>query len=523
MKKILMAGLLAGSLGSAAAQSQVRGLVFEDTNGNGKKDKKEAGIPNVAVTNGRQVVLTDAKGAYTLPVGLDNIISVIKPSGYQIPVGPDNQPRFFRRHKPQGSPQTKFAGVAPTGVLPASVDFGLTKDEEPADFKVLVFGDPQAYTPQQLAFFDKGVVEETRNLTKDVRFGISLGDLVGDNPTLFQPYQQVIGKLGVPWFAVMGNHDMNYDAKADSLSDESFEAAFGPNTYAFSSGKVHFIVLDDILYPDPRDTKGYWGGLRPEQLEFVENDLKFVPKDYLVVLAYHIPMFDDVRPADRQRLFNALKDFPNTLALSAHTHYQRHAFFGKEEGFQREVPHHEYNVGTTSGDWYSGEPNDQGIPVSTMRDGTPKGYMFLTFNGNKYAFDYRVAGKPADYKIGIFAPRVMATNQTGKGEVYANFFQGTAKDELEYRIGNGEWKPMKRAEEPDPAMVETRFRWDRSTEELKGVRPSNPVVCDHLWKASLPNKLPVGDQTIEVRAKDVYGRTFTSTASIKVTAVPDSE
>src|SRR3546814_14550838 len=67
--------------------------------------------------------------------------------------------------------------------------------------------------------------------------------------------------LGVPWFNVMGNHDINFDVKADSLSDESYEAHFGPSNYAFNHGNVHFIVLDDIIYPDPRDGKGYWGGL----------------------------------------------------------------------------------------------------------------------------------------------------------------------------------------------------------------------------------------------------------------------
>ncbi len=55
----------------------------------------------------------------------------------------------------------------------------------------------------------------------------------------------------------MGNHDMNYDAVADSLSDETFESNFGPANYAFNYGQAHFIVLDNILYPDPRDGNGY--------------------------------------------------------------------------------------------------------------------------------------------------------------------------------------------------------------------------------------------------------------------------
>jgi hypothetical protein len=62
--------------------------------------------------------------------------------------------------------------------------------------------------------------------------------------------------------------------------------------------------------------------------------------------------------------------------LCLRIHFQRQYFYGQKDGWKQEKPHHEYNVGTTSGDWYSGELNEKGIPVSTMRDGTPKGMPF---------------------------------------------------------------------------------------------------------------------------------------------------
>ncbi|MGA0555441.1 calcineurin-like phosphoesterase C-terminal domain-containing protein [Larkinella sp. VNQ87] len=521
----LLRGMLSGALvlGSVLAQAQTtaQGFVYEDQNQNGKKDRREIGLANVPVSNGRDVVLTDAKGRYELPVGADNILFVIKPMGYKLPVNSQNLPQFYYRHKPQGSPALKFPGVAPTGPLPKSVDFALTKQDEPDQYQILVFGDPQVYTTEQVGFFDKGVVSELLGKTGNFRFGISLGDLVGDNPPLFPDYNAVIKKLNLPWFQVMGNHDMNYDVKADSLSDESFEAMYGPNTYAFTHGKVHFIVLDDILYPDPRDQSGYQGGLRPDQLDFIENDLKHVPKDHLVVLCHHIPLFTEgpsetFRRADRERLFAALKDFPHTLSLSAHTHIQQHFFHGKEDGFERDTPHHEYNVGTTSGDWYSGENNAQGVPVSTMRDGTPKGYLFLTFNGNQYSFDYRIAGQPETYKIGLYAPKAIAKGQMGRNDLYANFFQGSQHDSLQYRIGQGAWKPMAQVAEADPAMLGVRFRYDSADQPLSGTKPSAPVLSTHLWRAKLGGDLPVGQHTIEVRAKDAYGRTFTEKTTFRV-------
>jgi hypothetical protein len=77
------------------AQSEVKGIVYEDVNKNGKKDKNENGIKNIAVSNGIQVVLTNEKGEYTLPVQNDNIIFVIKPSTHSVPVNKQNLPQFF--------------------------------------------------------------------------------------------------------------------------------------------------------------------------------------------------------------------------------------------------------------------------------------------------------------------------------------------------------------------------------------------------------------------------------------------
>ena len=52
----------------AIAQSTVSGWVYEDSNGNSVKEKREKGVANVAVSNGVEVVLTDKNGRYTLPL-----------------------------------------------------------------------------------------------------------------------------------------------------------------------------------------------------------------------------------------------------------------------------------------------------------------------------------------------------------------------------------------------------------------------------------------------------------------------
>ena len=89
---------------SASPQEIARGYVFEDLNNNGRKARREAGIANVAVSNGVDVVLTDENGSYSLTVYDNNTIFVIKPSGYKTAVDEHYIPQFYYHHKPNGSP-----------------------------------------------------------------------------------------------------------------------------------------------------------------------------------------------------------------------------------------------------------------------------------------------------------------------------------------------------------------------------------------------------------------------------------
>ncbi|WP_129714342.1 calcineurin-like phosphoesterase family protein [Pedobacter sp. SYP-B3415] len=522
MKKIFLAG--AGILLSLGlhAQDVVKGYVYNDLNGNRKLDRSEKGLPGVSVTNGTAVVKTDQKGYYELPISNDQIISVIKPSGYKVPLNEDNLPQFFYNHKPQGSPALKYKGVSPTGALPRLVNFFLTPGKEDDNFRALIFGDPQAYNLEEMAYFAKGVVKEVEGV-KGVAFGLSLGDLVGNDPSLFAPYTKAVRAVGIPWYNLLGNHDINFDVKDDKYSDESYEAHFGPADYAFNYGNVHFIILDDIIYPDPRGGKSYWGGLRAEQLEFVKNDLSHVSKDKLIVLAFHIPIGfagenEAFREEDRIKLFDLLADFPHTLSLSAHTHNQKQLFFTKKDGWKQSKAHHHYNVGTTSGNWYSGELNEIGVPVSTMSDGTPKGYAFINFKGNQYTVDYKVAGKPEDFQLEIYTPKVLEKDKKTSAGIYANFFMGGENDKVLYRIDGGGWKKMKYVLENDPGFLATLHKWDHTESLLTGRRPGVAAECKHLWRAAIPANLAAGEHTVEVKATDMFGKTYSRSHTYKVLA-----
>jgi len=504
------------------AQTTVSGYVFEDSNRNSVKDRREKGISNVAVSNGTEVTLTDKNGRYSLPLYGDHTIFVIKPAGYRTKTDANNLPQFYYHHKANGSPADfKYKGTAPTGTLPDEVNFPLNKSAEPKDFQILVFGDPQPYTLKEIDYFKRGIINEVKNNRKDAIFGISLGDLVGDDLSLHPHYIAAIREIGLPWYNVMGNHDMNYDATEDRLSDETFEEHFGPSHYAFNYGNVHFMILDNILYPDPRGRKGYWGGFRADQLKFIENNLKLVPKEKLIVIAFHIQMMpertgdDHFRMADRARLFELLKPFENILMMSAHTHKQSQIYYSKGEGWEGATDLHEYNAGTTSGDWYSGTADATGVPASVMRDGTYRGYSFIDFKDNKYSIQYKAAGYPDEFQIRLHVPKTIASRRNS-ARIVANFFMGGKDDLLEYRVDTGEWKSMTYSESMDPSFLRSVLAWDAESDLLQGRRPSNPENSKHLWTAAFPGGLTLGTHRLQVRATDRYGKMHTAEQEFEV-------
>lgn len=510
------------------AQGQITyatGIVYHDVNGNGRRDAREPGIPDVKVTNGETVVMTDAQGRYRISITDDTILSVIKPGQYRYPVDALNLPRFFYIHKPAGSPELRYAGVAPTGPLPASVDFPLLTGDSGDSFSVIAFADPQPYSLEEVGYFDASIVQELVGI-KGPAFGISLGDLVGDNLDLFEPLNRATARIGLPWFNVYGNHDMNFDAEADHLADETFERVYGPANYAFYQGKVLFISLDNVVYPNPHTSSTYIGGYREDQFRFLNNLLPLVPKDHLVVVSGHIPIFDEFPlgetflDAHRRRLFDILKDHPHTVSLSGHTHTQRHHFFGEKDGWKRSEPHHHYNVGTASGDWWSGRKDDGGVPDATMRDGTPKGYAILHFTGNTYRFEYKAYGKPADYQMDIYAPKVIprteGTRRSTRAQLYVNVFNGSERCTVEYRIDEGPWQRMRYQPGEDPRRAGMRYEIDHADSTMPFVRPSNPALSYHLWRANLPTGLALGTRTIQVRATTQFGDVHTGTTTLDV-------
>ena len=488
-----------------------RGVVFEDSNGNALRDGREPGIAGVRVSNGRQVVVTDRHGRFSLPVDQDTAIFVIKPTGMRTTVDDRMLPRFYYLHKPSGSPDhLAYPAVPATGPLPESIDFPLYRQAESSPFDVLVVGDPQPQSMRDVDHYQRDILAELPRY--DAAFGLILGDLVDRDLSLYDPLTRATSLIGIPWYHVLGNHDMNLDARDDQTSDETFERVFGPSTYAFEYADVHFIVLDDVVFrpaaKDPDRAAGYRGGLTAKQLEFVANYTESIPIDERIVLLMHIPLIgrDAHQVPERAALLEILARHPHTLSISAHLHMQGHFFLGEEEGNPGAV-HHHWNSPTASGSWWRGRRDERGIPHATMRDGSPNGYSILTFNGLDYAIRFKPAGRPDAYQMEISAPDEVTTRHSAT--IWANVFAGSERSTISMRIVGASretsrpWLPMEQVREKDPRYLLVRAGEDGLLGSNEFALPE-AIPSTHLWQAALPQDLPPGSYWIEVESIDMF-------------------
>lgn len=501
--------LLALSAAAVATEAQVGGTVYLEADGKAGRSAAESGVAGVQVSNGRDIVRTDAQGRYELSVSPGQTVFVIKPQGHEFAQVSASVPAFWRHYLPEGSPKLRFGGIGKHAGADQPWDFALKKSAEADQFEVLVFTDPQVKNAADVSYYAHDIVASARGhggLGEATRFGLTLGDLVNDDLSLYPALNAATARLPVPWFHIPGNHDLDFDAATDEQSLLTWRNTYGPDTYAVEEGGASFVLLDDVIYL-PGSKPAYVGGLREDQLEFLGNYLRSLPRDRLLVVGLHIPLFNDTpgvetfRAADRQRLFRMLEEFPRRLVLSGHSHRQGHWYHAAAEGWRGAPALHEYNVGAACGAFWSGVADAQGIPDATMSDGTPNGYASMkVFADGRYALDWHVARDPANPGIGIHAPRVLRQGAYPAWGVYANVYLGSDQSVVEYRIDEGTWKPMRRVDRADPWLLAENLRDDQA-DELRGFdRSPEAVPSSHLWRGALPTDLPPGEHRVQVRA-----------------------
>jgi calcineurin-like phosphoesterase family protein len=462
------------------------------------------------------------------------------------PVEPlTNLPRFYRHHQPKGSPaelNLTFEGLAPTGPLPASVDFPLRRQDEPKAFNVVLVTDPQPETGAEVDFIREDLIQALAGV--DAKFGITAGDIMFDDFSLYPRSNAIMGTIGLPWWNIGGNHDLNFEAPDRKYSRETFKRVFGPNYYAFFYGQTLFLMLDDVNYLgyDPHKVGGggkYEGRFDEGQLEFVRNVLAHTPDDTLIVMVMHIPIntFLDNEPyqnlQDRDAFFALFEGRRYTVSFAGHTHTTEHHYFDSPEGWKGAAPHHQHILTALSGSWWSGPYDHRGVASADSRDGSPNGFHILSVDGLSYAtrfvpakepngrqmrlsIDSRFHGISRDADRDFTQVRLLGSpvprDALHASTLIANVFDGGEKTKVKMIIGDREPIEMTRRSQPDPFVQEVFARNEATKKAWVKAEDSS-----HMWIARLPVDLAPGTYPVLVEAVGEYGQPLSGRLALEVT------
>jgi len=258
-----------------AAPVRVSGQVFEDTNGNGRRDPGESGLAGTMVSDQVSVTTTDGEGRFALDASGYGFVFLIQPEGYLV----------------RGAWWRSARADAP-------VDFPLRKLDQGSSFRFVHASDTHI-SEQSLPR-----MRRLRAMVDSIHpdFVLISGDLVRDALRVpeseatgyYELLMRELARFSVPVFTTLGNHEIFGIERHQSLVPAShplygkrmYRSYLGPNYYAFTWGGVHFLSLDTVDYLDLE----YFGHVDPVQLEWLRQDVARLPVGMPVVTFNHIPL-----------------------------------------------------------------------------------------------------------------------------------------------------------------------------------------------------------------------------------------
>jgi hypothetical protein len=435
----------------------------------GRIASKGKPLAGVIVTDSYSVVATDKNGAYTIDAHTDaQFITISTPSGFEF------------MHEDHISRQYKIMADVKDN---KNVDFELEPlSKNDNDHQFVIWADPQVKNAKDVSMMMNESVPDLQKTIGSLPagtliHGICVGDIVWDNHDLFPDYNKAVKKCRIPFFQAKGNHDMDYRLGGNETSDITFKKQYGPTHYSFNRGKVHYVVLDDVYYLGTE--REYEGRVTQQQLDWLQKDLSFVPKDHLLIVSLHIPLYS---VKNKEELYTQLKPFEKCHIMSGHTHYNRNVI---SDGI------FEHNHGTVCGAWWTG-------PI--CEDGTPDGYGVYEVKGTDLSWHYKSTGKDKDHQLSLFIQQ----NEAGETEMVTNVYNWDPEWKVAWWVDDVAQGELKNKTGFDPLAVATL-----KGPNLPAARGfAEPKKTDHLFSHTLPS----GYKKIRVRVKDRFGNSYEATA-----------
>jgi len=453
----------------------------------GKVHHNGKGLAGVPVTDGYNIVLTDKAGKYTLNTNATaEFVYLTIPRGYAIP-HEKSIAQFFKHIAPNTANQT--------------ADFALQKlDRDDTNHTFVVWADPQMINKKDTEQLLTESAPDLKNLVAqypaDTLFhAIGCGDLVWDKFELYEDYKKAVDIASIPFFQVIGNHDMDIKSRSDDKSGDTFKSLFGPTYYSFNRGDIHYVVLDNVFFIGV--AKRYIGYLTEKQLQWLEQDLRQVKPGATVVVALHIPVDSGHKRrnklteeslggvvSNRAELYRMLKPYKAHI-MSGHTHICEKVI--TENAI-------EHTHGAVCGAWWTG-------PICT--DGTPNGYGVYEVKGSDLKWYYKSVGKDRNHQFRIYPKGSVADRPD---EIVVNVWNWDPEWKVTWFENGKSQGNMKQDVGLDPLSVQLHAG-DQLPAKHKFV---DPTLTDHLFYA----KPAAGTKEIKIEVTDRFGQVYTDTLAV---------
>ena len=240
------------------AHAAYQGRVYVDSNRNGIYDKGEKVLKGIRVSDGLNVVKTNAEGVYALPGHeRERFIFITTPSGYRT----NNQ--YYRRIN--GTGQTYDFGLQPWK--------GRIKPN--GSHRFIHISDTEIFNTENQEDWANNIRDYAAN--ENIAFIIHTGDICYENGLKNHIHLMNTSNMDCPMFYCIGNHDL----VKGKYGEEVFENVYGPVYYSFDFGNVHYIVT-------PMAGGDHQPGYTKEDVyRWLKNDLAQVPTGKPVIVFNH--------------------------------------------------------------------------------------------------------------------------------------------------------------------------------------------------------------------------------------------
>ena len=256
----------------------------------------------------------------------------------------------------------------------------LAQEGENRGFNLIVVGDPQPQTEEQMVALEREIIPHIQVIVdqySDTGYPTAIlltGDVVWDNMDFLPRVKAAFEVLGVPVYAVIGNHDHNkYHRYNEERAERKFIKTFGSRNISFMLGETLFLTFDNIGFE-----RHYKEDIDSKQLVWLAEIIEQTPENQRIAICMHAPATD----FNNGSLNSYIKPLVSIVGnrevhfITGHRHHH-----GTADISDKMIEH---NVAQVNGNlWYA--------PICS--DGTPRGVFCIEEREGAWQWHHRILGK----------------------------------------------------------------------------------------------------------------------------------